>query len=936
MRHAAYLFCRLPILSLFFFALFATLHAQERADSSTAAATDTALARQLLKKSFVLSDSSWRQAEQAEQIYLRVLGKNSLEYTECLRSKSQHFNAWGKFEEGIALVEKMIDIRMGLLGDNHLEVAKAFILMGNLYRRRGEFDQAMACFQKSLAIRTKLYGGQHLATAPDLVNIGLTLSQKGEFDQAINHYHRALAVMAPPGDPLVKSLMGSCLNGLGLCYKNKEEYEKALVFLQRGLAYAQKVYGENAYEPTIYHSNLMIVYKRLGQFDLAVAHGHKALNFHRRNTRGYAAGNINLNLSDTYRCKKDFENALAHARNALEIALETRGEKSDDTAYACHSLGNIRQDMGQFDSSLVWYRRGLNALGYASEGDFAKIQDLRLLQDLLFSYNLSTLLWYRRDGGAERLQAAIAAAREAVALVNYRRAQLRYQPVSNLVADAAHPVYEAAIATALIQGKQEASTAPIEAAFAFSEQAKGLALQQGMRQTGALAYAGIPDGLLAEERQLKADLADLEKKREAQLGKGLPETDSTVLQLSARVLDKTQAHDALLRRFERDYPRYYRLKYERRDLSVAQIQQQLLQPGQCLLEYFVGDSSVFLFALQTGRFEVFEIKKDFPLEDWVRRLRLTLTDRRLDGAEEYADLAQRLYEKLLRPAQSMLAEDLIIVPDGVLCYLPFEALLTAKPEKAIRFKDHPYLLRRHRVHYGYSASLLQEMRDKQHLRPPTESLAAFAPYFDGDTALLAKIFALDETMRKDLQPLKSSGVEATAAAKLLRGTAFFGKDATEARFAEVAGRYRILHLATHGKANDQKGDYAFLAFSEIKDSVENELLFAREIYNLQLNADLVVLSACETGIGKLHRGEGVSSLARAFAYAGAKGIVTSLWAVNDAKTKDLMVFFYKNLKKGMNKAEALRQAKLSFLEKSSAEEAHPYFWAGFVGIGEMR
>ena len=555
---------------------------------------------------------------------------------------------------------------------------------------------------------------------------------------------------------------------------------------------------------------------------------------------------------------------------------------------------------------------------------------------MLFSYNLSTLLWYRRNGGSERLQAAIAAAQEAVALVNHRRAQLRYQPVSNLVADAAHPVYEAAIATALIQGKQEASTAPIEAAFAFSEQSKGLALQQAIRQTGALAYAGIPDGLLTEERQLKIDLAGLEKKREGQLSKGLPETDTAVLQLSARILDKTQAHDTLLQQFERDYPAYYRLQYEHNTLSVAQIQQQLLQPGQCLLEYFAGDSTVFVFALQTNRFEVFEIKKDFPLEDWVQRLRLTLTDRRLDGAEEYADLAQRLYEKLLRPAQSMLAEELIIVPDGVLCYLPFEALLTAKPEKAIRFKDHPYLLRRHRVHYGYSAALLQEMRDKKHIHPPVESLAAFAPYFDGDTALLAKMFTLDETMRKDLQPLKSSGAEATAAAKLLRGTAFFGKDATEARFTEVAGRYRILHLATHGKANDQKGDYAFLAFSEIKDSVENELLFAREIYNLQLNADLVVLSACETGIGKLHRGEGVSSLARAFAYAGAKGIVTSLWAVNDAKTKDLMVFFYKNLKKGMNKAEALRQAKLSFLEKSGPEEAHPYFWAGFVGIGEMR
>jgi CHAT domain-containing protein len=162
-----------------------------------------------------------------------------------------------------------------------------------------------------------------------------------------------------------------------------------------------------------------------------------------------------------------------------------------------------------------------------------------------------------------------------------------------------------------------------------------------------------------------------------------------------------------------------------------------------------------------------------------------------------------------------------------------------------------------------------------------------------------------------------------------------GKAATEAHFTEGVVKARIIHLATHAKADDRSGDYSYLAFAPQKDNNPNALVYVRDLYNLRLNADLVVLSACETGIGKLQRGEGVISLVRAFAYSGAKAIVTSIWSVNDAKTKDLMVLFYQNLKRGQSKNEALRQAKLTYLEKYMGDACHPYFWSGFVSIGEQ-
>jgi CHAT domain-containing protein len=261
--------------------------------------------------------------------------------------------------------------------------------------------------------------------------------------------------------------------------------------------------------------------------------------------------------------------------------------------------------------------------------------------------------------------------------------------------------------------------------------------------------------------------------------------------------------------------------------------------------------------------------------------------------------------------------------------------LTKKPEKAIRFRDHAYLLREHSISYSFSATLLREMMQKKHQTIPTKPLLAYAPFFDGDTTSLAKIFTDDVTMRRNLTPLSNSGEEAYRIAKSMGGEAIVGKEATEQKFIETVSSARIIHLATHGQADDKSGDYSFLAFAPLKDSLENELLYVRDLYNLTLNADLVVLSACETGIGKLQRGEGIISLARAFAYAGSKSIVTSLWSVNDAKTKDLMLLFYNNLKKGKSKDAALREAKLSFINKNAQPNANPFFWAGFIGIGDM-
>jgi CHAT domain-containing protein len=187
-----------------------------------------------------------------------------------------------------------------------------------------------------------------------------------------------------------------------------------------------------------------------------------------------------------------------------------------------------------------------------------------------------------------------------------------------------------------------------------------------------------------------------------------------------------------------------------------------------------------------------------------------------------------------------------------------------------------------------------------------------------------------------MAPLPHSGEEVYAVAKTTGGSAQTGATATKSYFIREAPKYKVLHLATHAQANDRAGDFSFLVFAPQQDQSSGERMYVSEIYGLQLNAELITLSACETGLGQLYRGEGIVSIARAFASAGAHSIVQSQWVVSDAHTKDLMEMFYQNLKAGQPKDVALRKAKQEYLLKFPGESAHPYFWAGFILMGDNK
>ena len=187
-----------------------------------------------------------------------------------------------------------------------------------------------------------------------------------------------------------------------------------------------------------------------------------------------------------------------------------------------------------------------------------------------------------------------------------------------------------------------------------------------------------------------------------------------------------------------------------------------------------------------------------------------------------------------------------------------------------------------------------------------------------------------------LTPLHYNQSEVEEVNTLTKGLVLSGMEASKKSFLEQQSGYRIIHLATHGKAHSGSGDFSFLGFSgDTTTQLEEMKLFVREIYNLQTNAEMIVLSACETGIGEVQTGEGMASIARSFSYAGAQSLMATQWSVDDKATKELVRSFFENIKKALPKDQALRDAQLEFLVSHGTKEAHPYFWAAMIPIGDM-
>ena len=414
----------------------------------------------------------------------------------------------------------------------------------------------------------------------------------------------------------------------------------------------------------------------------------------------------------------------------------------------------------------------------------------------------------------------------------------------------------------------------------------------------------IPDSILTRESELKSALHHYKK---SLFTTSVLEEDKERI-WKEKILDIERELGLLDRWYQQNYSTYFNQVHAKFEIEVIQ---KKLNKKQRIVRYIMSEKDVYAFVISKYGINLHRLATREELSEDVRScVRSLATPLRPD----YRAPSQRLHEVLLpeeiRKSESKL--ELVFVRDDVLHYLPFEVLLD---------QEGTFLIEKYRM--GYAPSLLLWNEQMKIKRSRKNRMGVFAPGYP-------EIEGADPD-RDDVIALSGAKAEARQIATLFEADVFLGDVASKKQFLKKANSYDLLHLAMHSNINNLNAELTNLSFSPTEEDYQ---MFVSELYNMEINADMVVLSACNTGVGKLKKGEGLINVSRAFTYAGVPSIVMSLWNVPDKETARIMVSFYQNLKKGHTKNRAMRTAKMDYL--GSVDDPalkHPYYWAGFIVYG---
>lgn len=942
----------------------------------------------------------------AAEIWGRIKGENCPEYARSAHGTGVALIGMGKNKEALGFLLRGLAVRRDSIQEktkaDSISIARSYNMVGLALDNLGHYKEALENYERSIPIKRKVAGEQSLDMFTTYMNMAGLYSQMKRLQDLETYLVKSLNIALK----LEKNeeLLAKVYNGWGVLCVQRKDYGKAIDYHQLALAMRIKLHGEQSLPVAERYDNLAGAYMEQGDLLKALELYEKSWGIKQRQAEidSFAVAKSYFNVGNVYGLMgkpKDLHKAMKYYRLSEPMLLAYHGgENHSDVGELRSSMASVFAQLEQPDSALAYYRKCLKTYTAISGPNSPDVQRtynsialvyqkvvkdiptaVRYLDTVLAKvgwsegrkvhpddrFNLFEALLFKGEmlasvarAPAERAQARKLLA-EALGLAEQYRDELERPDSKSYFMTLVRQVLESSIRLEMAEAGNNGQH--LRRIYELASKNKAFLLFDAIR--GVEALANVPDSLVKRENDLRRDISHYEKLRYEAERSTDPLDRQTAQNYDKQLFALQHEHDTLLRRFKERYPQFSKARYELDTADVPFVQDSLLAEGQSLLEYFVGDSAIYIFVIRKDTFAVVAVKNDFGLKTAVEGMLHGIYDHFKDKsktgsrddlvrtAKLYVDNAHLLYQKLVAPVEHLLnTTRIIIAPDEQLGYVPFDALLTARPRAVTLFALHPYWGKKHVISYTYSANLLYEMQHRQHKEPPAEVALVAAPFCDGAKQKVEKKslplsggFAFT---RDSLGILVYSGEEAQAVAQLLGCVPLLGEQADTASVLRHIRQCAVAHLSTHGVANFSAGEYSYLVFSVPGDSAAFVKLYVKDIYNLPLKAELVVLSACETGTGELRRGEGLISLARAFAYAGAKSITATLWSVDERRTHQVMVSYYKLLKeKGLyQKDEALWQARQDYLKECKKEgdsmeaqiEAHPFYWAAFVPIGDMQ
>ncbi|GAB4412581.1 MAG: CHAT domain-containing protein [Bacteroidia bacterium] len=647
-------------------------------------------------------------------------------------------------------------------------------------------------------------------------------------------------------------------------------------------------------------------------------------------------------LGACYAYQDQYDTATTYVRRALDLLREESGMYKE-RAKAYQVLAYVDKERGRFDSAASHLDKALNFLTPVAQHDptGGRLPTLHRVTWLELCIDRAELFQSQAQARGEAgflLDTRMTLYQEILDTLDVL--QREYITESRVFwMEKMRKLYQDVTGLALTAWLQTQDRQYFDTGFRLAERYKAVLLAEALRDRQARVEADIPAAMTAEEHRLRASIASYQDMLYREDLASVP-NEKRRADLHERMLDDRRALEAHMKQLREDYPVYYDLKYNPRIPTVGDVQAQLA-PDEALVEYVFTDSTIYALMIAPDEVAVRPVRRtaafrqrfDALLDHFQARDSVSAFEQDPNFVRSYAVRAHALYQDLLGDLLPEGISQVLIVPDRTTAYLPFEALPTQPfdPGRDTHFARLPYLLHRCRVRYEYSSGIWLTPRQEV---ARGRGYAGFAPTYNIETDW-KQIPPCGHAEAWRFQPLSETRREVEQACRRMGGRSYIGDIATEARVKSHIDRYAVLHFAAHAFTMEDCPRYAGLVLSAgaARDTSDDGVLFAHEIYQLSLQADLALLSACETGRGEFQDGEGVLSLARAFKYAGCANIVMTLWPIEDGSSTDIVDYLFEGLHERLPKDKALQAAKRAYL-LDRQYKAHPYYWSSYVLVGD--
>lgn len=818
------------------------------------------------------------------------------------------------------------------------------------YRSSGNYQKSLESFQQAIDLARKIKSPEHELKC--LRQMSLTYWEKNNFQEFFSLNKKALKIAEN-----IKHLKekGNCLNNIGIFYWKSDNYTEALKYYENALEIAQKI--KNVQNESEILNNIAIIYIKIGNYENALLYLEKALKIDQQ-FFGDDYISIKFNNMGTILRKKgllsnnkeDFHKALRYFNDSIKLVKKIKDKKTE--IRVINNIGTVYSDLENYSEALRYFQQGLKAAQDNKDIDILSmiLNNIGIVYLNIGNYEESTKYFQRainlaleiKEGQVlweAYLELANAYKKQKLfdeALKNYKNSisviedirstiDLEEHKASYLGTDKRLEAYQNMMDLLIkLHQANPKKTYDVEA-FNYLERAKARAFLDSLEVSEIDINQGVDIRLLNEETQILKEITALYKKLLS------PElTPGQKDEINENIKSFEGQFEKLKREVRTASPAYANLKYP--EIITLEEARELINEHTAFLAYSIGKESSYAFSITKNNIKIFPFSPSKEIQVKVSEYLKAISEKE----SQVFDLGYELYEELIRPGLDKNIKKIIFVPDDILYFLPFEALLTRREKNSWLIKDCM-------VAYIPSLSSLREITRRQDLQKtkPKKNLLAFGDPFYGvyeasnqnnSNDIFQNFYA---TSAFKFYRLRFSGLEIEKIAshfKKKKMDIFLRERATEKELKKNnLADYRILHFAVHGLIDEKKPARSALVLSLNSDSTEDGFVQMREIYNLKINSDLVTLSSCQTGLGQFIKGEGIEGLNRAFFYAGASSVLMSLWAVNDEASYQLMERFYCHLRSSRSIMEALQKAKLEMINSQAL--SHPYFWAGFVVTG---